>query len=76
MNSNFVVGQSTLLAERAEKEAVGKGLAEQVGRCFELLLSRQPNGAELKACLEVAKQRGLAVVCRALINSNEFAFLP
>ncbi len=76
MNSNFVIGQSTLLAERAEKEAVGKGLAEQVRRCFELLLSRQPNGAELKACLEVAKQRGLAVVCRALINSNEFAFLP
>ncbi len=76
MNSDFVVGQSALLAERAQKEAVGNGLAEQVGRCFELLLSRQPNGAELKACLEVAKARGLAVVCRALINSNEFAFLP
>jgi hypothetical protein len=76
MNSEFVVNQAALLAERVQDEADKKGLSAKVRRCFELLLSRQPDDAELKACLQVAKDRGLPLVCRALINSNEFAFLP
>ena len=32
--------------------------------------------AELAASVEVARESGLPVVCRALINSNEFGFLP
>ena len=76
MNSAFVVGQSALLAERVKKELVGCGHEVLVRRCFSLLLARQPEPAELQACVQVAKTRGLAVVCRALINSNEFAFLP
>jgi hypothetical protein len=76
MNSDFVVSQAALLAERAQKEAGNKGSAAVVRRCFSLLLARQPAAAELKACLQVAKERGLPIVCRALINSNEFAFLP
>jgi hypothetical protein len=76
MNSDFVVNQVVLLAERAEKEAGKQGAAGVVRRCFELLLSRQPTAAELKDCLQVAEDRGLPIVCRALVNSNEFAFLP
>ena len=76
MNSDFVVSQAALLAERAQKEAGNKGLAAVVRRCFSLLLARQPVATEMKACLQVAKERGLPIVCRALINSNEFAFLP
>jgi hypothetical protein len=76
MNSDFVVSQAALLAERAQKEAGNKGLVAVVRRCFSLLLARQPAAVELKACLQVAKDRGLPIVCRALINSNEFAFLP
>ena len=76
MNSEFVINQSALLAERAQEEAGKKGLPVMVRRCFELLLSRQPDDAELKACVQVARDRGLHVICRALINSNEFAFLP
>ncbi|MFP6888067.1 MAG: DUF1553 domain-containing protein, partial [Opitutales bacterium] len=76
MNSDFVVEQSALIAERAKKELVGCGPQVLVGRCFSLLLGRQPEPAELMACLQVAKARGLPVVCRALINSNEFAFIP
>lgn len=74
MNSPFVVEQSAFIAERAEKEA-GKG-ASAVKRCFELLLGRQPQGDELKSCLAVSKSRGLNFVARALINSNEFAYIP
>jgi hypothetical protein len=74
MNSPFVVEQSAFIAARAEKEA-GQG-TPAVKRCFELLLSRMPSAAELKASLAVSKSRGLQFVARALINSNEFAFIP
>ena len=43
---------------------------------FELIFSRKPMKEELNASLQIAKDRGLEIVCRALINSNEFAFLP
>jgi len=74
MNSPFIVEQSTFIAARAEKEA-GKGAAG-VKRCFELLLGRKPTPNELKASLAVSEKRGLKFVARALINSNEFAFIP
>ena len=42
-------------------------------RCvFELLLGRDPSTEEINVCL----QTDLALVCRGLFNSNEFAFLP
>ena len=75
MNSTFVMEQSRLIAERAEKESSGDEAAA-VDRCFELLLGRRPNSQERASCLEVAKEGELNLVCRALINSNEFAFLP
>jgi hypothetical protein len=71
MNSEFVIGQAKLIAERATAEA-GENRAAQVRRVFELLLARPPDGAELAACLDVE----LALVCRSLMNANEFAFLP
>ena len=78
MNSDFVVDQSKYLAERAWREAGASKptLSGAVNRTFELLLSRKPTKDERQAALEVAKEHGLAIVCRSLINSNEFAFLP
>ena len=71
MNSEFVIAQSKFIAERAAAEAGGDKTA-QVRRVFELLLSRAPDESELDACVEA----DLSLVCRSLINSNEFAFLP
>ena len=76
MNSDFVVDQSGLIAERAERETAGQDATATIRRCFQLMLSRDPDRDELAVCLEVAEQAGLAVVCRSLINTNEFAFLP
>lgn len=76
MNSDFAVEQSVLLAQRAVQETSPDDFQAQVRRCFQLLLNRQPSPAELAACVEVARQAGLHIVCRTLINSNEFAFLP
>jgi len=74
MNSEFVTRQSKLIAERATKESNNEAAA--LKRCFDLLLKRMPSEDELELCQEIAKEEGLAIVCRALINSNEFAFLP
>ncbi len=76
MNSAFVVDQSKHLAERATREAGKDNLSGAVTRSFELLLSRKPTNEEQEVALIVARARGLAIVCRTLINSNEFAFLP
>ena len=43
---------------------------------FALLLTRQPDADELATAVQVAEKQGLHVVCRGLINANEFAFLP
>ena len=75
MNSDFVVDQSRRLADRATQDAAND-LKGAVVRCFELLLNRSPSADELEPCLEIAQEEGLQIVCRALINSNEFAFLP
>ena len=75
MNSDFVIDQSQRIAERANGE-VGEDEQRAIDRCFELLLGRTPNDQERKACLAMSQRNGLSIVCRALINSNEFAFLP
>lgn len=75
LNSPFVVEQSEFIAERCIREA-GNQLEDSVKKAFELLLARQPSEAELKSSVAVARKHGLNIVCRSLINSNEFAFLP
>ena len=72
MNSDFVVEQSKFVAERAQKESEGSGLKAAVRRCFALLLTRQPDADELATAVQVAEKQGLHVVCRGLINANEF----
>ena len=76
MNCDFVVRQAKLIAERAEKETHSENPEARVRRCFQLLLNREPDDSELAACREVVENAGLPIVCRSLINSNEFAFLP
>ncbi len=68
MNSDFVIEQAKFIAERARAE----GSADPVTRAFELLLGRAPVADELAACEDTE----LELVCRSLMNSNEFAFLP
>ncbi len=68
MNSDFVIEQAKFIAERAQLEAK----KDPLKRVFELLLAREPSEDERVACQET----DLQLVCRSLINSNEFAFLP
>lgn len=76
MNSSFVVEQSKYVADRALAEVGSDNLKDAISRCFELLLSRQPDDSELSYSLVIATKQGLDIVCRALINTNEFSFIP
>ena len=75
MNSDFVIGQSKHLAQRAIEDADGD-VGKAVDRCFELLLSRRPDNDERQFCIKLAEEEDLSLVCRAIMNSNEFTFLP
>lgn len=76
LNSAFVVEQAQMIADRAARETNGQDASNRIKRCFQLVLNREPNQAELTDCLAVVNASGLHSVCRALINSNEFSFLP
>jgi hypothetical protein len=74
LNSPFMIEQAQRLADRAQREA-GTNVGRQVQHVFIRTLARPPADHELAACVEVARQHGLATVARALLNANEFLFL-
>jgi hypothetical protein len=74
LNSGFMLEQSEQFAARLSREA-GPDIAAQVRRAFDLLFSRPPDTEEERAATKLAGQYGLPLLCRALFNSNEFAFL-
>ena len=75
LNSPFVIEQTQFIAQRALVLAENDQEAA-VKNCFELILGRLPVAEELTVCLQIIEQGDLSLVCRALLNSNEFAFLP
>lgn len=74
-NSRFTLEQSEAFAARVKKEA-GDAAANQIRRAYLLALNREPTADELGDTLPFIQQHGLAVLCRALFNSNEFLFQP
>jgi mono/diheme cytochrome c family protein len=74
-NSRFTVDESEALAARAKADA-GDDVTAQVRRVWQLALSRDPDPAEMTEAQPVVRNYGLATICRALFNSNEFLYLP
>ncbi len=74
-NSRFTAQQARLLAARCRRD-VGEEADDQVRRAFALVFGRTPDGVEEVAARKLTKQHGLAALCRALFNANEFLFLP
>jgi len=74
MNGPFVLDQARYLAGRVKKEA-GEGQPAQVERAFRLAFGRDPAPAERDAALRVVHDHGLAALCRALFNANEFVYV-
>ena len=74
-NSRFILKQSETFAERLHREA-GDPLSAQVRRAWQLAYSRLPNRIEEKEALVFARAEGVPALCRVLLNSNEFLFIP
>lgn len=74
-NSEFVNQQAGLLAARLQREA-GQGTEKQIQRAFALMAQRQPTTDEAALCATLVREHGLPTLCRVLLNTNEFLFLP
>lgn len=76
MNSEFMREQSELFASRLEKEC-GTGRSCQVARAHQLALARPPKPAELAMARAFFSGGGsLQQFCLAMLNRNEFVYLP
>jgi len=75
LNSAFVNQQASLFAKRLEKDA-GKNVLAQTNLAFELCFNRPASVGELKDAASFIKAEGLAQFTRAILNANEFVFIP
>ena len=75
LNSRFALEQAEAFAKRLQNEC-GDDPDHQVRMAYQLALGRVVDSDELRDASEVVRQHGADAFCRALLNSNEFLFLP
>jgi len=75
LNSSFAMQQAELFARRLQKEA-GESVSQQVDRAYELAFGRPPSDAERDNAEDFIRATGLQQFARAVINANEFVFIP
>ena len=73
-NNDFMLRQARYLAERIERSA-GPKLEEQVEMAFRLAFNRSAKLEESQISEAVIEKDGLFVLCRTLLNANEFVYL-
>ncbi|HSH15633.1 MAG TPA: PSD1 and planctomycete cytochrome C domain-containing protein [Verrucomicrobiae bacterium] len=74
-NSRFVIDQAEHFAARLRNEA-GDEVAAQVRRAWQLAFNRDPDPVETREAADFVRSAGLPALCRALLNANEFLFIP
>src|SRR5262249_29327823 len=74
LNDKFMVRQCENLPGRLARESGSPD--EQVRRLYELALGRPATTREVELLTAHAKKFGVANVCRVILNSNEFMFVP
>ncbi|MBX9627517.1 MAG: DUF1549 domain-containing protein [Gemmataceae bacterium] len=70
-NGGFALRVSGAFAERLAKDRPGD-VGGQVGRAWQLAFGRDPTPEERTAAEKLVAAHGLAALCRALFNANEF----
>jgi hypothetical protein len=75
MNNAFVIRQAGLFAERLEREYPAD-MNARIRRAYQLAYGRSPSQAELVRDRAVVARHSLASLCRAILNSNEFIYVP
>jgi hypothetical protein len=74
-NSRFMLDQSQRFAERLRRET-GGAPADQIRRAFELAFNRAAEAEEIVAAEQLIAEHGLPAFARAMLNANEFVFIP
>lgn len=74
LNSRFVLQQAELLAQRLSRESSDTG--QQVQLAYQLCFGRQATDEELRDAVLFVQEQGLEQFTRAMLNANEFVFLP
>ena len=74
-NSRFTLDASEALAAGVRREA-GAEVESQIRCAWRRTLGREPSADELRDAGPAVRAHGLATLCRALFNSNEFVFVP
>jgi hypothetical protein len=74
-NSKFILQQANAMALRLVREAGDEHVAAVV-RAWQLVYQRDPTRDEVVDAVALVQSHGLPALCRALLNSNEFLFIP
>jgi Protein of unknown function (DUF1553)/Protein of unknown function (DUF1549)/Planctomycete cytochrome C len=74
LNNAFVLHFSQAMAGHLQKESTE--LNEQVRQAVRRVFLRAPKAEESQLMTKYAERHGLAALCRMLLNSNEFLFVP
>jgi mono/diheme cytochrome c family protein len=74
-NSRFILDQSEAFAARLHMEA-GNDATAQVRHAWQLAFNRAPGRKEAREAVAFAKAEGFPALCRAVLNANEFLFIP
>lgn len=74
LNSRFVLQQANLLADRLRQQSSESG--QQVNTAYELCFGRPANLEERRDAETFVNEYGLAQFARAMLNANEFVFIP
>ncbi len=74
LNNALVLRTAGDFAERLKREA-GGDVARQVRRAYLLAYGRAPSAEEAELAERVVREHGLAVLTRAIFNSNEFLYV-
>jgi hypothetical protein len=76
MNSDFMQQQAAAFAARLERECGADGDC-RLRRAYKLALARAPKPSEITMAKDFFNKNGrLAEFCLALVNRNEFVYLP
>ena len=73
LNNDFMVRMAEHLARRAIDDK--SDVRDQLAMVYRLALQREPRSDELDVLVPVAREHGLANVCRLVFNMNEFVFV-
>ena len=74
LNSPFAAETSEAFAQLIQREA-GADPTAQIERIFALAFQRSPAAEEKTDCALLLQEQGLPALCRAVLNTNEFAYV-